>query len=201
MNYLDFRDECEESTIPRMGGGASLPLRVVWPEDKDGEPMLHLMTLSPELINTYSNCKIAETHCVSVFIPFKKNSVEHVIDLARRPESARVIAHEIATEIRQECREPLDPPHAITVECDPGRDDEDEFSDEIEPKIGGGPTWLQDVIEAPGKQFLLQLLSSQFNDSWPSHRGMFMGGVVYLFISDHCDVTEERFGQLTIQYT
>jgi len=163
--------------------------------------MLHLMTLSSHLVNTYSACRIPENYCVSVFIPYGKESNGHVVDLARHPDTARIIAHEIGAEVRQECSDPLSPPYSMLIDSDPGREDEDEFSDEIEPKIGGRPTWLQDVIESPGKQFFLQLLASQFNKLWVSHRGMFMGGVVYLFIDQDYDATAEQFGQLTVQYT
>lgn len=201
MDYLFFGEVCARDFPSRMGGDASLPAAIEWPRDKDGKPMLLLMTLASTLISTYLNNRLPENYGISVFVPFEKDSVEHVVDLARRPETARVIAHEIAPDLRQECHAPLVPPHAITIEVDADREDEDEFSDEIENKIGGKATWLQDRIELYDKQFLLQVGAGLFDRYWPSHRGIFMGGMVYLFVNKAGVLLAPQFGQLTVQYT
>lgn len=183
-----------------MGGDAALPSEIAWPEDKNGHPMLHLMALPSRWANQYAGCRLPYNYCVSIFIPFQKNSITHVIDLARNPLAAYVIAHEAASTLRQECASPLIPPHGIRIECDPDRPEEDEFGEDIEDKIGGGATWLQDRITAEGKQFLLQIGGMTFDTYWPTHGGMFMGGMLYLFIADAIAL-DGRCGQLTVQYT
>ena len=194
VKYLDFEAECGPSSLPRIGGGACLPVTCEWPKDGNGKPMMHLLALPANMVNDSSGCRLPENYCVSVFIPYRKNSIEHVIELARKPDAACIIAHEVSTKIRQECESPLLPPHEIKIDSDEEADEEDEFSDEIESKIGGGPVWLQDRIDAPGCQFLLQLVGSAFNQYWPSHKGIFMGGICYFFIRDDCDYSQSSFG-------
>jgi len=201
VNFLAFDAECEQTFLPRMGGGTCLPKEVEWPRDKEGEPMLHLLTLPSNIVNIFSDCNLPTDHCISVFIPYRHDSIDYAIDLARKPGAAFVIAHKTSMEIRQECKYPLLPPHEIKIDCDKEAEDEDEFSDEIDSKIGGGPVWLQDRLEISDKKFLLQLVGAMIGNCWPSHKGMFLGGIGYLFIDGNFDYSKSRFGEFRVQFS
>ena len=111
-----------------------------------------------------------------------------------------MIIHEVSR-LRQENTKPLSPPHKLRIETHLNIEDEDEFSDEIEEKVGGIPTWLQDTIEYTNYIFALQFIASEFNDYWPTHKELFMDGICYLFLNKILDLSETQAGMFRIQYS
>ena len=106
--------------------------------------------------------------------------------------------------VRQECESPLVPPRALAVDCDDEAEDEDEFSDEIENKIGGSPVWLQDRMQFDGMTFCMQLVGASISKAWSTHKGIFLGGIGYLYLNPSVpDVADAvvRCGQFRIQYS
>jgi Domain of unknown function (DUF1963) len=198
--FFKIGAECQENTAPKIGGGVFLPNSMAWPLDKSGLPLLHLLTLPSELVNQFVTLDLPSNHCISVFIPYKPGEVEHLIDLARKDGTAKVLLYESTTGLRQECKTPLLPAKVMEI-YETDDDEEDEFSDEIDNKIGGHGIWLQNRIEIPGKVFLLQVLGATMNQNWPSHQGILMGGVGYLFVSNQFDSASTDIGEFILQYT
>ncbi|WP_081687019.1 DUF1963 domain-containing protein [Chitinilyticum litopenaei] len=201
INYLDFKIECPPEFLPRIGGQSCIPQEIDWPKSKDGNPMLHFMAIPTEIVNEHLGFELPEKHCISLFIPYQPDSIQHVIDLARNNNVASIFMHPISKELRQECSFPLNPAHAIRIDCDHDAEEEDEFSDEIDSKIGGTPVWLQDRISIDHHHFLLQFVGSVFDKYWPSHKGLFMGGIGYVFINTEHLSPGKNLGQLKIQFT
>jgi hypothetical protein len=199
--FFKISSECQENTGPKIGGGVYMPNSMAWPIDKSGSPLLHLLTLPSDLVNRFVSVGLPSNHCISVFIPYKPGEVEHLIDLARKDGTARIFLYESTIKLRQECKTPLLPAKVMEI-YETDDDEEGEFSDEIDNKIGGHGIWLQNRIEIPNKTFLLQLLGATMNQNWPSHQGILMGGVGYLFVSTQFDsTTTNNIGEFKLQYT
>jgi len=195
VNYLFYENICDSSIKNRIGGDACLPNTVTWPKDKNNRNMLFLMTLSGELISMYTKILIPKNLSISVFIPYTKNSITDTIQMARSSDIAKVIIHENENFTRQENDTPLLPARKISIKSE-DIEDEDEFSDEIEEKIGGVPTWLQDKIDYEDYEFVLQILGTEFGKYFPEYKNIFLGGVGYLFFSK-----STKQGIFQIQYT
>ena len=183
INYLDFIGACAPDFLPRLGGGASLHITANWPKDASGQPMLHLISLPGELVSKLTGIQVHHAACISVFIPYQQDSIEESISLARQAGTAQVLLYQPGTVARQEFNLPMEPARALTIDSDEDVEEEDEFSDEIENKIGGTPTWLQDRIDSGDMVFCLQLVGPTLVARWPAHRGLFLGGVGYLFLN------------------
>lgn len=201
VSYLSFESICDELVVPHMGGGALLPPDIPWPKDDSGCPMLHFIVLPPETVASACGVLIPHDHVVSLFVPYSKDSVQYAIDLARKSQVARAVVHRRAGSARQECACALLPAHALQVKVVDDIDDEDEYSDEIDSKLGGTPVWLQDRIDVPDYRFVLQLVGTLIGRFWPSHNGIFLGGICYFFVRADGDVSRQDFGKLRIQYS
>lgn len=198
--FFKIVTESEENLYPKVGGGVFMPDSIAWPLDDSGHPMLHLLTMQSNDVNKFVANALPLNHFLSVFIPYKKGEIEYVIDLARKNGIAKVYAYEATTKLRQECITPLLPAKSMEI-YETDDDEEDEFSDEVDDKIGGHGIWLQNRIEIAGKFFLLQLLGATINRNWPSHNGIFMGGVGYLFVSNTQGCPALEVGEFKLQYT
>lgn len=162
--------------------------------------MLHFLSLKHDQVNRFIPDNIPSNNCISIFIPYKPGDVENTIDLARKDGTAKVLRYIPEMALRQEFSMPLLPAKAIDI-FETDDEEEDEFSDEIDNKIGGHGIWLQNRIELPGKTFLLQVLGATVNENWRSHQGIFMGGVGYLFLNDEQNSVDSVAGDFKLQYT
>lgn len=204
VNYLAVGNICDDGVGPQLGGGAFLPPDVPWPCDENGREMLHLLSLPGGFLTNHTNITVDNSMCVSVFIPYSKDSVEESISLARRKDAAHVLVYEPGNLVRQQHGWPLQPCRILDVDPDEEAIDDDEFSDEIENKIGGIPVWLQDRIDYAGMEFCLQLVGGTIKQFWPSHSGIFLGGVGYLFLKPEIPSIRggsELCGSFRIQYS
>lgn len=74
--------------------------------------------------------------------------------------------------------------------------DEDEFSEDLDDKIGGVPNWLQDKFDYTGYDFVIQISGMCFNGIIPAHQELLMSGVLYVFYN-----SLNNNGLLTLQYS
>jgi hypothetical protein len=200
IKYLFYNTICKESEKNRIGGSAFLPNEISWPNDVKSKPMLFLMTLSSDFLHKHTGCIIPNDNCVSVFVPYREGGIECAISMARSIDAAKVIVHKISQTTRQGFYKPLFPPRKIRLEIHCDIEDEDEFSEDIEEKVGGVPTWLQDRIDYKNYQFLLQFIAGEFNEFWPNHQELFMDGVCYLFLKKGFENLKNQAGMFRIQY-
>ncbi len=201
-SYLEIGDVCPQSFYPRIGGSCALPKNINWPRSQTGEPCLLFLSADSTWIVNNAEIELPENMVLSVFVPFDPNSIDHSSAMARVSNSAKALLHTKETFYRQECLYPIEPPRQLVIER--GNSPETVFSEiasEIEPKIGGDPTWLQNKIEIPGRSFVLQMMAHQIRKHWPSHSPLLMGGVVYLFLDTHWNQREPLIGELRLQYT
>lgn len=201
VTYLFYDTLCEEDEKDRIGGDAYLPGNINWPSHGN-IPMLFLMTLSSNFLNKYANYEIPDSHCLSVFVPYAKGSIEGAIQLARTIDAATVLIHKTSSTPRQENKTPLNTCRKLRVEIHPDIEDEDEFSDEIEEKVGGVPTWLQDRIDYTDEyKFVLQYIAGEFEGYWTDHNELFLDGICYLFLREPFNLNDSQAGMFRIQYS
>lgn len=201
VSYLVVDGICNVEAYPRIGGSCALPDDISWPKDNKDRPCTFLLGAESSWISKNAGVNLPNDLILSIFVPFDPSSVDHALAMARTPMSAKALLHPKATAFRQESSFSLDPPRALIVDLEPDAEDEDEFSSEIEPKIGGMPTWLQRRIEIPQRRFVLQLMSHQIREHWPAHGSLFMGGVGYLFLDIAWNGANPEVGELRLQYT
>ena len=200
-SYLKIDGTCDFDEYPRIGGACALPENIPWPKDKANSPCILLFSADSTWVTTHSKHPLPEGLLLSIFVPFDPGSSDHAVAMARAPNSARALVHSKAVTYRQESQFSLDPPRKVIIDEDDVITPEDEFDTDVEPKIGGVPTWLQRRIDIPGRRFVMQLMAHQIRAHWPKHSSLFMGGVGYLFLDIEWDQTYPEAGEFRLQYT
>jgi hypothetical protein len=193
-SYFTYEKSSGDKEFNRIGGNSLLPKFINWPIDKSGRKMLFLASLSPEIIQSECGIYIPEGNIISIFLPYKKGSIEHAIDIARQRDRGYIISHPPG-ELRQECEYPIIEGRQINLNKD-FETDEDEFSEDIEDKIGGDPNWLQDRFDYSGHEFLMQISGLYFGTVFPDHKDLFMGGIFYAFYN-----SAKNDGLVLLQYS
>ncbi|QNP47539.1 DUF1963 domain-containing protein [Diaphorobacter aerolatus] len=177
--YFKYETPANALALNRICGDPLLPALVQWPLDEGGRKMIFIGSISSELLNSETSVKIPEGHLLSVFCPFEKNSVDIPIGLARHGAAGCVIHHPVGTP--RSCEE-LPKISAKLIEKIPSIEtDEDEFSEDLEDKMGGSPNWLQDRIDFSRSEFVAQFSGMYFEKIFPELKGIFMGGMLYVF--------------------
>lgn len=74
--------------------------------------------------------------------------------------------------------------------------DEDEFSEDLDDKIGGNPNWLQDRFDYTGYDFVLQISGMYLGKIIPTHKEALMSGMLYIFYNP-----VDNNGLITLQYS
>lgn len=193
-SYIGYEGNADDQELSKIGGSALLPEAIKWPIDRHGRKMLFVASLSSQLLKAQCDIVIPEDQVLSIFCPYTKDDVECAIDMARGRERGAVIAH-FAAAPRQEFEYPIHDIKKLVLDEDM-ETDEDEFSEELDDKIGGGPNWLQDRFDYSGYDFVLQISGLLFGKIIPSHKHIFMGGMLYVFYSP-----SDNKGLVTLQYS
>jgi hypothetical protein len=193
-SYIDYENEADDQAHSKIGGSALLPEAIPWPIDRHGRKMLFLASLSSQVLKTQCGIVIPENQVLSVFCPYNKEDISCAIDMARGRETGYVIAH-FAGVPRQEFEYPVSGKKKVELNEDL-ETDEDEFSEDIDDKIGGTPNWLQDRFDYTGYDFVLQISGLYFAKMIPTHSNLFMSGVLYVFYN-----SSENKGLVTLQYS
>lgn len=192
--YTVYEKDTNDQEYNKIGGSSFLPESINWPTDRHGKKMLFLASLSSELLKSQCNIIIPEGQVLSIFCPYKKDDIEYAIDMARARETGYLIAH-FPVKPRQEFEYPISEIKKLELNLS-FETDEDEFSEDVEDKIGGRPNWLQDSYNYAGYDFVLQISGLYFGKIIPSHKNIFMGGVLYIFYNP-----SNNNGLLTLQYS
>lgn len=193
-SYTTYEKSTDDRDQDRIGGSSLLPPAINWPTDRHGRKMLFLASLSSDLLKSQCNIIIPEGQILSIFCPYKEDDIECAIDMARGRENGYVVAH-FPTEPRQEFESPISSIKKLELNLNV-ETDEDEFSEDIDDKIGGRPNWLQDRFNYTGYEFVLQISGLYFGKVIPHHKNIFMGGVLYVFYNPL-----NNTGLLTLQYS
>lgn len=193
-SYIVYEKRADDREHSKIGGSSLLPKDMIWPKDRSGRNMLFLASISSELLMSECNISIPKDHVLSVFCPYKKGDIEHAIDMARGREPGFVISH-LAEAPRQEFDDPILEAKKLELNKD-FETDEDEFSEDVEDKIGGNPNWLQDKFDYSGADFVMQLSGMYFDEVIPTHKGIFLSGVLYVFYDP-----SSNHGTVALQYS
>jgi hypothetical protein len=193
-SYIEYEKNAADHEYNKIGGNSLLPASINWPADRHGNKMLFLASLSSHLLKSQCNIIIPEDHVLSIFCPYKNGDIEYAIDIARGRERGYVVAH-LAGAPRQEFEYPIT--EAKKVELDEDLEtDEDEFSEDLDDKIGGRPNWLQDTFDYAGYDFVMQISGMYFGKITPTHKDLLMSGMFYIFYNPH-----NNNGLVTLQYS
>ncbi|MGO4294322.1 DUF1963 domain-containing protein [Chitinophaga sp. RAB17] len=193
-SYIEYEGDAEDQEHSKIGGSALLPEAIKWPIDRHGRKMLFLASLSSQLLKAQCDIVIPEDQVLSIFCPYERDNIECAIDMARGRETGCVIAH-FAKEPRQEFNDPIAEVKKLVLNEDV-ETDEDEFSEDLDDKIGGNPNWLQDRFDYTGYDFVLQISGLYFGKIIPTHKHIFMGGMFYVFYHP-----SDNKGLVTLQYS
>ena len=192
--YVVYGKNADDRDHDKIGGSSLLPASASWPVDRAGRKMLFLASVSADWLKSECGIVIPQDHVLSIFCPYQKGSIEHSIDMARGREFGCVVSHP-AKAPRQEFADAIFEPRKLELNVD-FETDEDEFSDDIDDKIGGTPNWLQDRFDYSGHDFVLQISGLCFGKVVPTHKDLLMGGVLYVFYN-----SSSNAGRVTLQYS
>lgn len=193
-SYITYNRDTKDQEYDKIGGSCLLPETVDWPIDRHGNKMLFLASLSSDMLKSQCGMMIPEGQILSIFCPYKPDDVECAIDMARGREKGYMMTH-LPAQPRQESEYPISGIKKIELNLN-FETDEDEFSEELDDKIGGQPNWLQDRFNYTGYDFVLQLSGLSFGKNFADHKNLLMGGMLYIFYNPL-----NNSGLLTLQYS
>lgn len=156
--------------------------------------MIFLASISSALLKSTCNIIIPADHVLSIFYPYRKGDIEHVIGIARGKEPGFVVSH-FAEAPRQEFEDPIREARKLELN-ENFETDEDEFSEDLDDKIGGRPNWLQDRFDYAGYDFVMQISGMYFRKVIPTHKDLFAGGMFYVFYNP-----SNNEGLVSLQYS
>jgi hypothetical protein len=202
FSMIEIGPPCNQETDCRFGGSPHLPDDIDWPVDSENVPLLHLFTISSVALNHYMNLAIEDGLQLSVFVPFKAGDIKRGISLARDPYRSKVLLYKpLKTHGPKNSEQTLEPRTMTFMKDRPDDEDEEEFSGEVDDKIGGGPIWLQRRIQLPESRFLLQINEGLLTKVWPELAGIFVGGMGFLFVKNPARPGRDSIGELRVQFT
>lgn len=193
-SYTTYESNAGDHEHDKIGGNSLLPESINWPVDRHGNKMLFLASLSPQLLKSQCNITIPADHVLSIFCPYKKGDIEYVIDMARGRERGYIIAH-LAGAPRQEFEYPITGAKRLELDTDL-ETDEDEFSEDLDDKVGGRPNWLQDTFDYAGYDFVMQMSGMYLGKMIQTHKDLLMSGMLYIFYN-----SANNEGLVTLQYS
>ena len=193
-SYVTYEKDTNDQERSKVGGSSLLPQSIGWPVDRFGKKLMFLASLSSDLLKSECGIDIPQGHILSIFCPYEKEDIEYPIDMARGRERGFVVVHP-AEAPRQEFGDPILPAKKLELNKKFATD-EDEFVEDIDDKIGGRPNWLQDRFDYAGNQFVMQISGMYFGKIIPTHKNVFMSGVLYVFYN-----LFSNEGLVTLQYS
>lgn len=193
-SYTIYDEHATDPEHDKIGGNSLLPVSIAWPRDRHGRKMLFLASISADLLQSQCNIAIPEGSILSIFCPYKKDEIEYAIDMARGREPGYLIAH-LPDAPRQEFDYPILQGKKLRLN-ENVETDEDEFSEDVEDKIGGIPNWLQDRFDYTGYDFVLQISGMYLGKVIPTHKDVLMNGMLYVFYN-----AANNSGIVTLQYS
>ncbi|NGZ77179.1 hypothetical protein [Saccharibacillus alkalitolerans] len=190
---------CGTGSVGRIGGGARLNALPAWPiGGEDGLPMLPLVRLGSEF---FAIPTISEDFMLTVFLPqpgaegfsptyadrIRCGAAEQGAYLEPENLSAKVLLHEkSASELRHPSSLYL-PPGEIGLSPMTDEELDREIADEVNgieiSKQFGREHWLNDPLRiSPRYHLIAQLNEADLAAFDPAYRGIFNGGIGYLYL-------------------
>lgn len=155
-----------------------LPSDIKWPTTQEGKPLSHLMAIPTSWFSKKTSLK---NHCISIFIPYTKNSSTHYRDLSTRNtnQSAVVIGY-------FKSPTPIDQAHQISdsgsafISANLNTDNEENLAS----KVDGIDAWLQREIIIDSHCRRASIYGADLDICLPHHKGILSDGMGYLFLHD-----------------
>ena len=160
-----------------IGGGCNLISADFWPRDKNNKPCMHLLTMEckffdDELCNRY----------ISVFIPYDDRKYYTQIRGELVDNYTAIIIHDrTGPYINCFLDASIETIQKALVVQQQNLDDSAEICGS---KIFGYPAWLQAPEQIENHHCVLSLYGNDISLAFNENRGLFLDGVVYLFIKD-----------------
>lgn len=179
MKELVFENALCSADGGLLDGPCKLPSQLGWPEDSDGFPLFHLMSIPLNWVVANFNNGSTEARWLSVFVSYDKANYSHYGKMSSdEPEhkDAVVILHDMTGEDRS--MHPDQAPSSKNVKLAPAIDRDDNVASYIDSV----PVWVQDPIQLDKYKWVLSVYGPDMDESLGDNGGILSDGIGYVFL-------------------
>lgn len=195
LKKIIFTSDPASPNEAHCGGGCSLPNTIAWPKNKNGENLLHILTIPTGWVIEKSE------GWISIFTPFNlKDTYLHWEELTPDGKNqSTILFHDNDGDYRNEYTQEISPSRKILLHKINDSDSDKNFAS----KIYGIPAWLQDEDSVSGHQCHLALNGEDIDIGFQEEPGIFSDGMVYIFLKNNFQLQERPSsqGMITFQFT
>lgn len=195
MKHLKVSTAVVELTEAHMAGGCLLAQEIEWPVDKEGRPLLHLLTMPAEWV------ELGAQGWISLFSPYcREDTFLHWEGLTAEGDNCSVVIYHDNDGVSRDAYNGFQtPPCRVFIE----HDREPESSKDFRSRICSVVSWLQDKESVAGQACRVMLNGDDFDIGFPGDAGIFSDGVVYVFLNENFSEKARPSvqGVMTFQFT